>query len=1290
MNWLSSARLRRPLKSLSSAIVRLEDRLTPTAPAPPVIIEPFFNGQVTGTFDINIQTDPAQYFDADGHAWQSTEWEIRQVSSGQAVWQTGFISNPPLVLYRVDFSDGAFVGALAGQTELAYSTNYELRVRYRDSNNETSTPAVRTFTTAAPNVPVPGAGQWLVRPGYVVEPVQSGLRLPTNIAFVPNPGPNPNDPLYYVTELYGSITVVTNNGAKSTFATGLLDYNPSGPISGVGEQGLTGIVVERDSGNPDIYNLYVSMLWDNGAPVGGPNHYPKVEKITSTVGGLTLASRQVLLNMQPETQGQSHQISNMSIGPDGKLYVHVGDGFDASTALNLDQYRGKVLRMNKDGTPVATGDPAGANPFYDASNGINSRDYIFTYGHRNPFGGAWRPGTNQHWVVENGNGLDRMVDLVAGQSYGWAGNDTALLQFSKYNWNPAQAPVNITFVANTVFGGSGFPTEALNSAFVSLSGSTYASGVQSRAKSIEQFTDLTTLNGQGKLATAPQTFVKYNGTGRASIVAIATGPDGLYFSDMYEETGANGPTAAGANIYRVRYVGTAGGAVPTVATAAAATPNPVNTGVTSNLSVLGADDGGEPALTYFWGVVGNPPAPVNFSVNGSNSAKNTVASFSANGTYNLYVSIRDAGGQAVISNVTVNVTSIPTGNGDGLAATYFDNIDYTGATVTRIDPTVNFDWGTGSPDPGIGADTFSARWTGFVQPRFSGVYTFTTTSDDGVRLFINGQPVVNAYFDQGPTEHSGTITLSAGQLYPVLLEYYENGGGAVMKLEWESNQQARQVIPQTQLYSSGTALPPSAPSGLALTPVTRGLIRLNWTDNSNNETGFQIERSTDGAIFTLAATVASDSTTYQDAGLAPGNYFYRVRAFNSGGNSSYTSAVGTPTTNLAPAFNYAGFTGAVGLTLNNGAALIENKLRITDGGSDQARSGFRTTTIDVRRFTTTFDFQLTAGANTADGFTFTIQGVGPTAVGGAGGGLGYGTDGGGAGNRILQSLAIKFDLYPNAGEGNNSTGVYTNGADPINPSVPLTGIDLHTDHAVRATVTYDGANLYMTLLDTVNQQTFQRVFTGYNIPSLVGSSDAYIGFTGGTGGLVATQDILSWSYTPLPLLTTPTITINDGAVQRSKVMTIDVQFNGSVALGPGAFTLTDLAGTPIPNVNLIPEAIISGPGTQVNLTFAGPATEFGSLADGRYRLVINGAAITDALGAQVDADNDGTAGGSSSVTFFRLFGDSDGDADVDLSDFSAFRATFGNTNNLAFDADDDGDVDLNDFSEFRSRFGTSI
>jgi len=97
---------------------------------------------------------------------------------------------------------------------------------------------------------------------------------------------------------------------------------------------------------------------------------------------------------------------------------------------------------------------------------------------------------------------------------------------------------------------------------------------------------------------------------------------------------------------------------PTVATAASASPNPV-AGTTTSLSVLGADDGGEAALIYTWAAVGAPPAPVSFSANGTNAAKNVTARFSRAGTYTLQATIADAGGQTVSSSTTATVSQTP-------------------------------------------------------------------------------------------------------------------------------------------------------------------------------------------------------------------------------------------------------------------------------------------------------------------------------------------------------------------------------------------------------------------------------------------------------------------------------------------------------------------------------------------------------------------------------------------------------------------------------------------------------
>ena len=140
--------------------------------------------------------------------------------------------------------------------------------------------------------------------------------------------------------------------------------------------------------------------------------------------------------------------------------------------------------------------------------------------------------------------------------------------------------------------------------------------------------------------------------------------------------------------------------------------------------------------------------------------------------------------------------------GTGLTGQYWDNQDFTGTTQTRSDATVNFDWGTGAPVSGFGVDTFSARWTGEIEAAFSGTYTFYTTSDDGIRLWVNGQQIINNWTNHATTENSGTIALTAGQRYDIRMEYYENTGGAVARLLWSSASVPKAVIPGSRLYAS--------------------------------------------------------------------------------------------------------------------------------------------------------------------------------------------------------------------------------------------------------------------------------------------------------------------------------------------------------------------------------------------------------------------------------------------------------------------------------------------------------
>jgi hypothetical protein len=148
-------------------------------------------------------------------------------------------------------------------------------------------------------------------------------------------------------------------------------------------------------------------------------------------------------------------------------------------------------------------------------------------------------------------------------------------------------------------------------------------------------------------------------------------------------------------------------------------------------------------------------------------------------------------------------------SGTGIAGAYFDNADFTSPVLTRSDPQINFDWGTGSPDPSIGPDTFSTRWSGYLLAPETGTYTLSGLTSDGVRAFLNGVPVINNLNDQSTRWTDGqSISLTAGQKVPLLLEYFENTGSAVAKLKWTGPSFAGlngDIIPQAYLFESNSS-----------------------------------------------------------------------------------------------------------------------------------------------------------------------------------------------------------------------------------------------------------------------------------------------------------------------------------------------------------------------------------------------------------------------------------------------------------------------------------------------------
>ncbi len=156
----------------------------------------------------------------------------------------------------------------------------------------------------------------------------------------------------------------------------------------------------------------------------------------------------------------------------------------------------------------------------------------------------------------------------------------------------------------------------------------------------------------------------------------------------------------------------------------------------------------------------------------------------------------------IIAMTLIPVDGMPVaGNGTGLKGEYYDNTGFTRYMFTRIDEKVDFNWGQGSPDASMGVDTFTIRWTGEVEAVYSAPYTFHTTSDDGIRLWVNDVLVIDQW-TAGGSYDSPTIDLVAGERYNIKVEYVENYGSAHVKLMWSSPYQAKVVIPTSQLYPS--------------------------------------------------------------------------------------------------------------------------------------------------------------------------------------------------------------------------------------------------------------------------------------------------------------------------------------------------------------------------------------------------------------------------------------------------------------------------------------------------------
>jgi hypothetical protein len=282
---------------------------------------------------------------------------------------------------------------------------------------------------------------------------------------------------------------------------------------------------------------------------------------------------------------------------------------------------------------------------------------------------------------------------------------------------------------------------------------------------------------------------------------------------------------------------------------------------------------------------------------------------------------------------------------------------------------------------------------------------------------------------------------------------------------------------------------------VALTSATAGVAIYYTTDGTTPTTG--------STVYSGPMTVGDGTTTIEAIAVAGG--------LSPSAVAKATYIVGSTVTTAIDFAN--GFVSATDLSLVDAATVTNHVLQMTLAGSATDKgSAWFATPVNIGAFTTDFQFQLLNPV--ADGFTFTLQNKGLTAIGPGGSGLGYGASKPGGTGGIPKSVAIKFDIYSNQREGTDSIGFYTDGASPTIPASDMTvsGVVLRSGDVFHAHITYDGTNLTLVLTDTLTSKSFTKT-AAINIPSIVGSGTAYVGFTGGIGGLSMTTHILNWTLT---------------------------------------------------------------------------------------------------------------------------------------------------------------------------------
>lgn len=378
-------------------------------------------------------------------------------------------------------------------------------------------------TASAQNGAFDWRSDWALEEGFFLSIDTEGYHLPTAIAFVPQPGDGPKDPLYFVTEVRGTVKVVTNDRTVYTFAENFFQLTPAEELpSGLGQVGLAGICLDPERGY-----VFVTFAYQDsgGVLLNNVVRFQSEPKTFSLKPSSQVEFKDVFLGHE---SGLAHQIGPCQVNDD-LLYVSVGEAWRPTEAQKIDAMVGKVIRMTLDGKPVPD------NPFYEDDSVEKTANYVWAYGLRNPFG--LKIVNDRVFVADNGNNIDRFLEIHEGENYFWDGNDWSIATNADFVFVPSLAPVQLDYYPETA---TFFPEEYRGHFFVALAGVTEKGkmpGIVTLPYSLEE----------NRLVDVPRFFLRYRGEGSQIVSGLAFGPDGLYFAPILPN--AEGRTA----IYKITY-----------------------------------------------------------------------------------------------------------------------------------------------------------------------------------------------------------------------------------------------------------------------------------------------------------------------------------------------------------------------------------------------------------------------------------------------------------------------------------------------------------------------------------------------------------------------------------------------------------------------------------------------------------------------------------------------------------------------------------------------------------------